>query len=346
MRKNIGLGIGILLLGAGLGAAWVYREELAFLRKLLQAYRTGRSFYRDYEHLARDIAFDPEMEPRLDVYSPPGGENQPVVIFLHGGAWRQYDKNLFAPVAMKLLPEELVVVIPDYTLYPDAGYEQMAGEVAAAIAWTLDNIQDYGGDPEQVVVAGHSAGAHLGALALMDPRFLGARSAQVCGFAGLSGVYDVQAEYDYWKAKGPEPRLITGVMGGPQNFERASPRSHVRGDLPPTLLIHGALDESVPVAIARDFYDALRAAGAPAELKIYPKAAHSDYLFEALADGGSTLVSGPADGGSTLVSGPADGGSGLVADLADGGSTLVSGPADGGSTLVADLVAFVRACGP
>jgi acetyl esterase/lipase len=294
--RIMGLTIAAILLVSSIVLACAYRGKISFALELYKAYRTARSFYAQYEHLARDIAFDPDMSPRLDVYSPPSSNRgshdsgHPTLLFVHGGAWRSYRKELFALVAMKMLPREMVVVIPDYTLYPNAQYEQMAEEVAAAIRWTLDNIQDYGGDPRRVVVAGHSAGAHLLGLAVMDPRFLGSYAAEVCGLVGLSGVYDVQAEYDFWRAKGTNPRVISGVMGGADNFRRASPLTYVRGDLPPTLLIHGDQDESVSVRIAIDFFHALQAAGAPAELKIYPGAAHSDYLIAALKEEGAPVM--------------------------------------------------------
>jgi acetyl esterase/lipase len=274
-------------LGAGISLAWTHRERLAFLRDLSRAYLEGRQFYHQYDHVARDIAFHPEMAPRLDVYSPPDGEGHPVLIFLHGGAWSSYHKGLFAPVAMRMLPQEIVVVIPDYSLFPGAHYEQMTSEVAAAMAWTLENIGDYGGDSGRVVVAGHSAGAHLLGLAAMDRRFLsvhGHSSEELCGLIGLSAVYDVQAEYDFWLAKGSTPRLITGVFQGEENFQRASPIQHVRAGLPPWLVIHGDQDESVPVEMSIEFAEALEAVGAPVELRVYSGAAHSDYLFEGLRD--------------------------------------------------------------
>jgi acetyl esterase/lipase len=285
MRKYVGLGVLGLLVGLGVGGWLAYGEEIRYYAGLLKAYRIARRFYAEYEHLARDIAFHPEMEPRLDVYSPSSGDGHPVLIFVHGGGWRNYDKELFAPVAMKLLPEDLVVVIPDYTLHPHAGYEQMAHEVAAAVSWTLEHIAQYGGDPHRVVLAGHSAGAHLSALALLDGRFLpayGHSPMELCGWIGMSGVYDVQAEYDFWLDQGVTAEVMETVMGGRENFRSASPIRYVQPTLPSLLLIHGDQDETVPVGITVDFHEALRAAGAPSALKTYANAGHADYLFAAL----------------------------------------------------------------
>jgi acetyl esterase/lipase len=292
MRKKMFWGIAALA-AVGLGAAFVYRDQIAFWWQLLKAYRVSRQFYAEYEHVEKDVVFHPEMGPRLDVYSPPTGEGHPVLFFVHGGSWKDYDKALFAPVAMKLLPEGMVVVIPDYTLYPDAGYEQMAGEMAAALSWTLDNAARYGGDPARVYVAGHSAGAHLAALAVMDPRFLAAHdhsAAEVRGLVGMSGVYDTRAEYDYWQAQGVYPEVLVDVMGGEERFAAASPIRYVRPGLPPILLIHGDEDETVPVGIATAFHTALQEAGAPSTLKIYAGSGHTDFLFAALTEERASLI--------------------------------------------------------
>ena len=293
MRQYAVLGLVILLLALLVGIWLAFGDDISFYVNLYRASRAGKQFYEQYPHLERDVAFHPEMDPRLDVYSPAEGEGYPVLIFIHGGSWKDYDKELFTPVAQKLLPEGMVVVIPDYTLHPDAGYEQMTNEVAAAISWTVDNIAQYGGDPGRVIVAGHSAGGHLSGLAILDPRFLdslGHSSDEICGWIGMSGVYDIQAEYDYWVAKGSTPEVMVEVMGGQQNFDQASPVHHARPDLPPTLIIHGDEDETVPVEISTGFHAALQAAGAPSALTIYTGAGHSDYLFAALAEDRARVV--------------------------------------------------------
>lgn len=263
-------------------------RPLYYLR-LLRAYFVARRFRARYEHLARDVPFHPGVDVRLDVYSPGSGADHPVLVFVHGGAWSKYHKELFSPVAMRLLPEGIVVVIPDHTLYPDARYERMTREVAAALSWTLEIVGEYGGDPRRVVVAGHSSGAHLAGLAVMDPRFLrayGHASDEVSGMLGLGGGYDVPAQYAFERAKDSEEtplmRTMVGVMGGKRNFSEASPIRHVDSDLPPVLLIHGDEDRTVPVSQSEDLHAALQEAGARCEMKVYAGCGHADFLFDAL----------------------------------------------------------------
>ena len=116
--------------------------------RLYKAHRLAKRFYAEYENLTRDITFHPKMYVCLDIYTPETGSGHPVLLFVHGGGWSKYNKEMFSPVALKLLPEKIVVVITDHTLHPNAGYEQMTDEVAAAISWTLENIDQYGGDPK------------------------------------------------------------------------------------------------------------------------------------------------------------------------------------------------------
>ncbi|MBN1583023.1 MAG: alpha/beta hydrolase, partial [Anaerolineae bacterium] len=148
--------------------------KIVFHARLRRASRIGKRFYARYEHLVKDVPFHPDLRPRLDVYSPPTGSDHPVLLFVHGGSWQHFDKARFAPVAKRLLTESMVVVMPDHTPYPAADGEQMAGEVAAAVSWTLENVAGYGGDPGRVFVGGQSSGAHLAALAVLAPRFLAA----------------------------------------------------------------------------------------------------------------------------------------------------------------------------
>jgi len=290
MWKFLGLAI---LLSFGLWGYQRYGPTFTWYTKFYHTSLIGKRFYATYAHISKDIPFQPDLPPSLDVYSPPTGSDHPVLIYIHGGGWYMYDKVLFAPVAMKLLPEKMVVVIPDYTLHPQADYEQMTHDVAAALSWTLENIDRYRGDPKRVIVAGHSAGGHLATLAVMDRRFLAAyghNSAELSGLIGLSGVYDIKAQDAFELTKGHTPSIMRQVMRGHENFARTSPMSYVRADLPPVLLIHGDRDTTVPLNMAIDFQAVLEAAGAQSALKIYAGADHTDFLFDALAEERARIV--------------------------------------------------------
>ena len=260
--------------------------------------RAGKQFYADYPHLARDVQYSPRFGMGLDVYSPAEGESHPVLIFIHGGGWDKYDRKLFTPVGQKFIERGIVVVIPDYTLHPDAGYEQMAQEMAAATAWTLENIAQYGGDPSRVVIAGHSAGGHLAGLVATDEVWLnyeGHTNQELCGFIGLSGVYDIPAQMVFERSTGGTAPVMTAVMGGEANFAKASPSSYIFPGMPQTRLIHGSLDDVVPLSISEEFQAKLDAAGIPNELIVYPDKGHNDFLFDGFFNSNAPILNDISD---------------------------------------------------
>ncbi|MBI3958813.1 MAG: alpha/beta hydrolase [Chloroflexi bacterium] len=298
MNRRVVVSIGALLLVLAAVWAFVNRDEIAFYWTLYRADRAGRQFYAEYPHLARDIQYSPAFGMGLDVYSPAEGEGHPVLIFIHGGGWDKYDRKLFAPVGQKFVERGIVVVIPDYTLHPDAGYSQMAQEMAAATAWTLENIAQYGGDPSRVVIAGHSAGGHLAGLVATDEVWLnheGHTNQELCGLLGLAGVYDIPAQMVFERSKGGTAPVMTAVMGGEANFAAASPSSYVFPGMPQTRLIHGALDETVPLSISEEFQQKLDAAGVPNELIVYPDKGHTDFLFDGFSDPTAPILTDISD---------------------------------------------------
>jgi len=296
-RRVIG-SIAALLLVLAVVWAFVNRGEIAFYWNLFQVDRAGKEFYASYPHLARNIQYSPEFGMGLDVYSPAEGENHPVLIFIHGGGWDKYNRQLFAPVGQKLVERGIVVVIPDYTLHPEAGYEQMTQEMAAATAWTLENIDQYGGDPYRVVISGHSAGGHLAGLIAADEVWLnyeGHTNQELCGFIGLAGVFDVSAQMVFERSKGGTAPVMTAVMGGEANFAAASPSSYVFPTMPPTRLIHGAQDTTVPLSISQTFQQKLDAVGIPNELIIYPDKGHTDFLFNGFSEPAAPILTDISD---------------------------------------------------
>lgn len=270
-----------------------HREVLEFYWRLWAAQRAAARFYATFPTLDKDIAYSAQTTQRLDVYQPEGADGRPVLVYVYGGSWNGGRKTLYAPAAQRLLPEGAVIVIPDYTLYPQAGYPTQTQEIAAALAWTLEHIHEYGGDPAKVVVVAQSAGAHLAALALLDPRFLAAHghsAAEVRGFFGISGVYDIETQLAHERTKGRTGQYVIDVMGGRQNIAAASPATFVGPNAPRTHFIHGDKDTTVPLRMSVEFDERLRAAGAQSTFSLYPGGGHSGILFDALAENPSRLM--------------------------------------------------------
>ena len=156
--------------------------------------------YRDLTYW--QIRQDPDRDRhQLDVYRPKGLTNCPVLFFVHGGAWTISSKNDvlgifgYGTIGKCLAERGQVVVMPNYRLSPHVRHPEHINDVARAFAWTCQNVADYGGDPERIIVVGHSAGGQLVTLLATDPEYLKevARSPRdIQGVIGISGVYNLK----------------------------------------------------------------------------------------------------------------------------------------------------------
>lgn len=271
---------------------WAW-DELVYNVRLLNAYRLGQAYYESHPAIAKNIAYGSQPHQVLDIYQPDTPGSYPVIVYIHGGGWNSGNKELYALVAQKLVPYDVVVVVPRYQLYPDATYPQMRDDVATALAWTVQNIATYNGDPARIVFGGQSAGAHLSAMTVFDRSVLAAQQltpSAICAYYGISGVYDINAQYQFERDNGRTAPVMTAVMGGESAFAATSPISYVHAEIPRTLLIHGDQDETVPLQMSQDFADALDDAGATVSLHVYPGRGHSELLFYTLTQTPGQLI--------------------------------------------------------
>jgi acetyl esterase/lipase len=108
----------------------------------------------------------------LDMYWPAVAENCPVVVFIHGGTWMTGDKNLYADLGRNFAGKGIVTAIINYRLGDQVQYDQMAEDCAASVKWVSGHAKQYNGNPDKIIVSGHSAGAHLAALISLDPDYM------------------------------------------------------------------------------------------------------------------------------------------------------------------------------
>jgi acetyl esterase/lipase len=130
-----------------------------------------------------DLRYGTGERQRLDVF-PCGVAAAPTLVYVHGGYWQTNDKEPYAFLGEALLPAGFNLALVEYTLAPAARLDAIVAEVRAAVAWTIDHAREHGGDPARVFVAGHSAGGHLTAMAMTDPR--------VAGGLAISGIFDLE----------------------------------------------------------------------------------------------------------------------------------------------------------
>ncbi|HEY4030498.1 MAG TPA: alpha/beta hydrolase [Caulobacteraceae bacterium] len=144
--------------------------------------------------IQRDIAYGPDPLQRLDVFAPDGsqGKKLPVLLFVHGGGFVRGDKHGdFYPdnVTLWAAKNGMIGVNIDYRLAPKDPWPAGAKDLASAIAWTKANVAKFGGDPNRIVIFGHSAGANHVADYAAHPEVRGAEAASVKGVIMLSPAY-------------------------------------------------------------------------------------------------------------------------------------------------------------
>eukprot|EP00833_Pecoramyces_ruminatium_P018312 jgi/Orpsp1_1/1192344/evm.model.d7180000092445.1 len=92
--------------------------------------------------------------------------NKPVVIYIYGGIWFLGEKSLYSRLGNFLNENGFVGVIPNYVQFPYGNLDDMIYDIGKALHWVYDNIAEYGGDNKNMIMLGHSSGAHLTALGL------------------------------------------------------------------------------------------------------------------------------------------------------------------------------------
>lgn len=130
-----------------------------------------------------DLRYGTAARERLDFF-PCGRGGAPTLVHIHGGYWQFNDKEPYAFLAESLLPGGFNLALVEYTLAPEARMDQITAEVRRAVAWVIDHAQELGADPARVLVSGHSAGGHLTAVAMNEPR--------VAGGIAISGIFDLE----------------------------------------------------------------------------------------------------------------------------------------------------------
>jgi len=169
--------------------------------RYLTRWAEASALVRNQARCALDLRYGPARKSTLDVFpadvAPAGGA--PVLIVIHGGYWRALDKSDFSFVAPSFTADGAMVVVPNYDLCPEVTVEHIALQMTEAVAWTVQHAAEYGGDPQRIAVAGHSAGGHLVAM-LMSCRWkdvaanLGVElpPQPLAGGLSISGVYDLE----------------------------------------------------------------------------------------------------------------------------------------------------------
>lgn len=167
----------------------------------------------------------------LDLYLPGGGDGFATLVWFHGGALTEGKWE----VPPELKGRGFAVAAPGYRLSPETKAPGYVEDAAAAVAWVMKHIAEYGGDPKKVFVGGYSAGGYLANMVGLDRSLLarhGLEANDLAGIAPLSG--NTITHFTIRKERGIPPTQAV--------VDELAPLFHVRGDVPPMLVVTGDRD--------------------------------------------------------------------------------------------------------
>jgi acetyl esterase/lipase len=213
---------------------------------LLLSSLTGCAFKSISRH--KNITYQPadratgSPEEKLNIFSPrKNKELKNVLVFIHGGGWTSGKKSLYNFFGSRMARKDVVMVIIDYPLAPEANYTDMARSSARAAYWVKQNIDKYGGDPDKIFISGHSAGGHLAALiAIKEAYFDSLKIVSPIKGAVLidAGGLDMYGYLSEEKFK-PDHSYYKAFTNNPIYWKDASPLYHLHKDMPPLLIYRG-----------------------------------------------------------------------------------------------------------
>lgn len=236
--------------------------------------RVDALFTASAAKVSEPIAFGTAPEQVLLVAKPASAKGpSPVVVFIHGGSWSHGKADEYGFVARNLAARGYVGVSAGYRLVPGGEYPAMLEDGAAAVRWVRDNIDRYGGDPDRIVLMGHSAGAYNAIMLALDPQWLAAKGVpadSIRGAIGLAGPYDFLPL---------DSEGTINAFGKAPDLAQTQPINFARKEAPSLLLITGDADMTVrprnSQALARTMSDL----GRPTDTVLIPDMGHIGILL-------------------------------------------------------------------
>jgi acetyl esterase/lipase len=221
------------------------------------------------------VAYGDDDRQKLDIYVPEGKANvpYPVLVFFHGGAWRDGERDGYGFLGRAFAARGIVTVVADYRKAPKHRFPAFVEDTASAIAWVNANIGNHGGNPEEIYIMGHSAGGHLVTMVALDPQWLAAKGLKT---SVIKGVVGMAGGYDFLPLTTDSSKI---ALGGWPRLEETQPITYARADAPRMLLMTGDNDTVVKPRNSKSLNARMNELGGKSELKIYPGVDHADIVM-------------------------------------------------------------------
>ena len=233
-----------------------------------------------------------EKELRLDLYRPRAPtRSAPALVFIHGGSWRGGNRSVYRSYGMDFASRGYIVASVSYRLSHESHFPGAVEDVKCAIRWLRKNADVHHIDPDKIAVIGGSAGGHLALMA--------AYTSEIEEFEGTGGnaeissrvqaVINLYGPTDLTTESAREQSAVVDFLGksyeeSPNSYLQASPVFHVTPDDPPTLILHGSLDDVVPIEQADMLASKLKEAGVPYLFDRLPGWPHTMDLSQVVND--------------------------------------------------------------
>jgi arylformamidase len=146
--------------------------------------QTGKKY-----RVIKDLSYGESSRECLDIFPSPDPGSK-TLIFIHGGYWQRFDKSFFHLVSGAFADYGITIVLVNYPLAPVVSLDQIVSSSCKAMNWVYKNISQYNGDPEQVYIAGHSAGGHLAAMIMATEKIVTPQTF-IKGFFVMSGLFNL-----------------------------------------------------------------------------------------------------------------------------------------------------------
>ncbi len=170
-----------------IAAEYNNRELVPDHPRIILDWHADAKAYREAARSELDIAYGAKPRNRLDLFHAAEGGNGPIIVFIHGGYWRSFDKSVFSHMAAGANANGLAVVVPSYTLCPEASIADIIDELRQCLLFLHRQYR------RPLVVAGHSAGGHLAAcMAATGWTHYGAPADMIHSGFSISGIFDMR----------------------------------------------------------------------------------------------------------------------------------------------------------
>jgi len=218
--------------------------------------------------LTKDIPYGTLPRQKLDIYTPDTPDaSGAVVVFFYGGSWQSGSKDIYRFVGQALASRGYTVVVPDYRLFPEVRYPVFLEDCAQATVWINNHAHEYNANPENIFLAGHSAGGYNAMSLALNDTYLkkaGYDAHKIRGAIGLAGPYDFLPFTD--------PAIIDIFSTASDNATQ--PITYAGASKPPLLLLHGDADDEVGLKNSNNLAAKQKGFGSHVEQVIYPGVGH------------------------------------------------------------------------